>query len=286
MSTSNSELEQVVSQTLLLTRLLYGYGTAGLTALVAYEYFITFDQEVATVWKRKLTATSVLLLLTRWTMITTQILTYVPITSQKQPINADSSGCKAIEVATTVFTTLEVLNVALFSSLRIFAIWERNYILAFVVFVLSFVPAGVDMYSWTHSSFIFVNDSVIQCTQIINYSNQIDTELLFTISIIEIAIGQTTSDIPIAPFIDVMPSVLVNRFILNLRQATSAPAGSTSVTRGQGLSQVSDPAFVVPQSYLGDIGEDLEPNGGENELSANGRDIEADDEIVDAYREE
>lgn len=119
MSTSNSEFEEIVSQTsvrLLLSRrgtssrsitqrLLFTYGTAGLTgkstisrfyvlpysspriravvlALVAYEYLTTFDQEVTTVWKRKLTATSALLLVTRWTMIINQILAYLPTTSQ------------------------------------------------------------------------------------------------------------------------------------------------------------------------------------------------------------
>ena len=37
--------------------------------LVAYEYIITFDQEVVQVWMRKTTATSFLLLSTRWIMV-------------------------------------------------------------------------------------------------------------------------------------------------------------------------------------------------------------------------
>ena len=58
---------------------LHGFSSEhGYTALVAYEYLITFHEEVATVWKRKLTATSLLLLSTRYVLILTQILTFVP----------------------------------------------------------------------------------------------------------------------------------------------------------------------------------------------------------------
>lgn len=42
-------------------------------ALVAYEYLITLDQEVATVWRRKWTATSVLIVSVRWVMVLLQI---------------------------------------------------------------------------------------------------------------------------------------------------------------------------------------------------------------------
>lgn len=38
-------------------------------ALAAYEYVITFRQEVDTVWKKRQSATSILLLMTRWTLL-------------------------------------------------------------------------------------------------------------------------------------------------------------------------------------------------------------------------
>jgi hypothetical protein len=46
--------------------------------LVAYEYIITFDQEVAQVWKRKPTATSFLLLSTRWIMVLGPLIGIIP----------------------------------------------------------------------------------------------------------------------------------------------------------------------------------------------------------------
>ena len=51
--------------------------------LVAYEYIITFDQEVAQVWMRKLTATSFLLLSTRWIMVLGSLMNIIPSEPKK-----------------------------------------------------------------------------------------------------------------------------------------------------------------------------------------------------------
>lgn len=45
-------------------------------ALTFYEYAITFSQEVATVWRRRLTATSILLITTRWTLVLNAALSF------------------------------------------------------------------------------------------------------------------------------------------------------------------------------------------------------------------
>ena len=44
--------------------------------LVIYEYLITLDREVQTVWCRKWTASSLLLLSTRWAMVLSSMLTF------------------------------------------------------------------------------------------------------------------------------------------------------------------------------------------------------------------
>jgi hypothetical protein len=46
--------------------------------LVVYEYVITFDQEVSTIWKRRFIATSILLLSTRWVLVLYQIVPFMP----------------------------------------------------------------------------------------------------------------------------------------------------------------------------------------------------------------
>lgn len=44
------------------------------TALVFYEYIITFRREIATVWNRKITFTSALLPSTRYTLVLSQVI--------------------------------------------------------------------------------------------------------------------------------------------------------------------------------------------------------------------
>ncbi|EKM56265.1 uncharacterized protein PHACADRAFT_253302 [Phanerochaete carnosa HHB-10118-sp] len=41
---------------------------------MVYEFAVTLDQEIAVVWKRKFTATSLLLLSIRWLMVLAPIL--------------------------------------------------------------------------------------------------------------------------------------------------------------------------------------------------------------------
>ena len=48
------------------------------TGLVVYEYIITFNQEVAQVWKRRPTATALLLLSTRWIMVLGPLIDILP----------------------------------------------------------------------------------------------------------------------------------------------------------------------------------------------------------------
>ncbi|GJE84685.1 hypothetical protein PsYK624_007610 [Phanerochaete sordida] len=62
-----------------LTLLIDGtYSTVATTALVAYEFLITIQLEIDTVWRRPWTATSLLLLSTRWVMVLSAVLNLVP----------------------------------------------------------------------------------------------------------------------------------------------------------------------------------------------------------------
>ena len=49
-------------------------------ALIYYEYIITFYQEVATVWRRRLTLTSLLLLSTRYVLLLSTVWILIPAT--------------------------------------------------------------------------------------------------------------------------------------------------------------------------------------------------------------
>ena len=53
------------------------------------------------------------------------------------------------------------------------------------------------------------------------------------------------------------PSVLMNRFIINLRSLSTAGSSQDSSAR-QHWSRFSAPNFNIPDSFLGNIGEDLQ----------------------------
>ena len=52
------------------------------SALTAHEYVMTLDQEVAAVWRRKWTASSLLLLSVRWVMVFVQVALCIPASSK------------------------------------------------------------------------------------------------------------------------------------------------------------------------------------------------------------
>ena len=47
-------------------------------ALVVYDYVLTLDQEVDTVWRRRFSVVSLLLVLTRWTLLLNIALNLAP----------------------------------------------------------------------------------------------------------------------------------------------------------------------------------------------------------------
>ncbi|EKM56356.1 uncharacterized protein PHACADRAFT_91681, partial [Phanerochaete carnosa HHB-10118-sp] len=99
--------------------------------LVVYEYTITLGQEVAVVWKRRFTATSMLLLGIRWFMLLGSILdatppTYIWCESKFSPI-----VCHVV-----------------FSALRVYALWQGSpmkYVCLAAPLILGVVPVGTNI---------------------------------------------------------------------------------------------------------------------------------------------
>ncbi|EKM56357.1 uncharacterized protein PHACADRAFT_140967, partial [Phanerochaete carnosa HHB-10118-sp] len=65
MAQSNEDQQQEI----LLSIQIEDYVVYSMLCLVVYEFVITLDQEIAVVWRRKFTLTSLLLLSTRWLML-------------------------------------------------------------------------------------------------------------------------------------------------------------------------------------------------------------------------
>ncbi|EKM56312.1 uncharacterized protein PHACADRAFT_92217, partial [Phanerochaete carnosa HHB-10118-sp] len=106
--------------------------------LVVYEYIITFNQEVAVIWRRKFSLASVLLITTRWIMVLGPILNTTP---------SAQTWC---DILTVKLQEIELVSCVVFSALRVYALWRGSrmkyvfQVLA-VVLMLGLVPIGTNI---------------------------------------------------------------------------------------------------------------------------------------------
>ncbi|KAI0087269.1 hypothetical protein BDY19DRAFT_907474 [Irpex rosettiformis] len=111
-----------------------------LLALLFYEYCITLRREVVTMWGRKFRAATWLFLLNRYLTITYALL----LTAADQ-----ARGHNSCLVNTRLFQTFSrmvTVVFALFSSLRIYAIWNRSTYVFALIFVINIAPIGTNIY--------------------------------------------------------------------------------------------------------------------------------------------
>ncbi|EKM57579.1 uncharacterized protein PHACADRAFT_90412, partial [Phanerochaete carnosa HHB-10118-sp] len=94
------------------------------TALIFYDHLITLDQEIRTVWRRKFSIVSLLIVFTRWTLIIQATFTFIM--------------AQGLIVSHSVSCATQPLVV--FSALRVCAIWNQNYVLFIIVLVLGLTP--------------------------------------------------------------------------------------------------------------------------------------------------
>ncbi|GJF00639.1 hypothetical protein PsYK624_169330 [Phanerochaete sordida] len=119
--------------------------TFALLSLVAYEFLVTVDQEMFCVWKKKLTATSLLLLATRWLMVLGPL-----VGSVLWPLD----WCRPVVTLTAVLYFMTLTVIAAVYALRIYALWQGTsfkWIFAALVFALSFVPVATNIFAQVHT---------------------------------------------------------------------------------------------------------------------------------------
>ncbi|GJE99243.1 hypothetical protein PsYK624_154930 [Phanerochaete sordida] len=119
---------------------------SAVTCLTVYEFIITFDQEVAVVWSRKLTATSILLLALRWLMVLGPLLQTIPFKGQQM--------CILSEVLNGFITCATATVISLVLALRVYALWKESrlrYMLAGLVFVLLQAEVWTNVFGYTRS---------------------------------------------------------------------------------------------------------------------------------------
>lgn len=148
MTQSNTTVQQEIIE-YLTKEVLDSYLILATTVLLPiHEFIITLDQEVTVVWMRdnKLSLGSILLVSTRWCVVLTAIMVPFPTSTM--------TSCKIQLIASRFFLCAGFAQVAVFSALRVSAIWGRNWLLFLVVSVLGLVPVVPNAYvvaTWTYS---------------------------------------------------------------------------------------------------------------------------------------
>ncbi|GJE99248.1 hypothetical protein PsYK624_154980 [Phanerochaete sordida] len=164
---------EVVKQEL---RLLYigHYVNCSILCLAAYDFVITFGQEVAVVWRRKWTVTSTLLLGVRWLMVIGPVLSLISI---------PDSWCGAESILTAAIYMAGLALIALFSALRIYALWQDSrlkWVLAAAVLALLLVPVGTNLFAVVKNAteILILPPGLHICVNYINASPKLNTNSL------------------------------------------------------------------------------------------------------------
>ncbi|KAJ3553605.1 hypothetical protein NM688_g3517 [Phlebia brevispora] len=116
--------------------LVFNYVVFSALTMISYEYLVTFRYEVEFIWRR------------RWSTATWLFLT---------------NRCRNSALLNVMDFLLElpVVVVAIFSTLRVFALLGHKYIPAAFTFLLGIAPLGLNLYQESKSTHYYVDDPVL-----------------------------------------------------------------------------------------------------------------------------
>ncbi|KAI9062091.1 hypothetical protein FKP32DRAFT_1604517 [Trametes sanguinea] len=96
---------------------------AGIT-LLAYDHLLTLSGEIRFVWDRKFSCATVVFVLNRYVNLFSMII--LPISTFWWPEQSNKS-CKAPVILTEILTVIAYFVAAVFSALRVYAIWNLDW---------------------------------------------------------------------------------------------------------------------------------------------------------------
>ncbi|KAJ3534131.1 hypothetical protein NM688_g7182 [Phlebia brevispora] len=232
--------------------------------LAFYEYILNFREEYLMIWRRKWTGVTcpslanwylmlALLRLIQFPAVSTVILPH-DISADKTLIRCTNASMNTI----SVFLLLPMVIVAVFSSFRVFALTERNFILAAITLFFGLVPFVTNIWNLSVNFWYYVDDPVLgsSCYQGLTVSLSTEFDLFMEVPAL-------ISGNPLADITTVMQQILISRFIINLCRASDGPIGYTAGSRS--FSRFSVPNLRVPtitaEDVLGPMGESLQFSG-------------------------
>ncbi|KAI0700641.1 hypothetical protein BC835DRAFT_1304078 [Cytidiella melzeri] len=121
-----------------------------ISLLYADAYLVLSANEVDAIWSRKWTLATWLYVLVRYTALVSTALRFSAM------IPAYASSCLGQSIALDIAIIAKFLYFAVFSAIRVYAVWEGNLLISGVVFVLALVPFATNIVHFSTLTIIIV----------------------------------------------------------------------------------------------------------------------------------
>lgn len=122
-------------------------------------------------WKKPPSLTSLLLVSTRWALLLSQLISWLPTLPE---------SCSPLGITGNILILIGFVQVAVFSALRVYATWNRNITLAIIVLALGLVPFGTNLVGVIHTEYGMLPAPIDACWASVNVSDEVNTIFLFT----------------------------------------------------------------------------------------------------------
>ncbi|KAI0760047.1 hypothetical protein C8Q74DRAFT_1293489 [Fomes fomentarius] len=128
----------------------------GARALFLYDYLLTLDLEVEYFWRTRTTGATILFFANRYTNIFVSVLN-IGIQLVETKSNTFSSepsvnSCQVLEMMFAAHLVLAQLLLALFSTLRVYALTNRSFWPPAIVFAVASLSPAILIYTYIHSA--------------------------------------------------------------------------------------------------------------------------------------
>ncbi|EMD35659.1 hypothetical protein CERSUDRAFT_75204 [Gelatoporia subvermispora B] len=271
--------------------LLGNYCSVAATILIFYDYVTTFDRELECVWSRKFGGPTVLFALNRYVTIVYRILMtliMVPWSSNPQA----NAICTGIARSSEALNVILQLVVAAFTSLRIYALWDKKITVFAFVFSLGLVSPVMEMWYYTRLAFVPAPPPFMGCATFVNLTIEtgsicniaVDCAILVLTWLKTGRIWKQSYNMPIKGFLSTIllrdvqclnsvpvvcisvlgavpaltqavTTILISRFLFNLREIYASDNTISERSTSIGTSAFTHARFA--SSVLGNLGAHL-----------------------------
>ncbi|RPD75800.1 hypothetical protein L226DRAFT_570044 [Lentinus tigrinus ALCF2SS1-7] len=233
--------------------------------LIFFEHILTFGDEVEVFWKRKFTGATVMFLLNRYLILVSYILELASVWIKSDYL-CSYQACMVDVRITDVFYYALYIPWAVFAALRAYALSNRNWPLAILVFLLGLVPYGMDMGQFAVGLTGYV-DPVWGCvTAIPGFSQTLATHVLVVLNSLRLILAMPlpikdplNSVGNISVFAQPLTVILVSHFLLDLQRASDTSRGLGASSLSYSDAEAYSTSTVVFDRVVGSMGASLEP---------------------------